>query len=182
MKKGFTLVELLVVVLIIGILAAVALPQYNKAVRKSRLAAVQTTLNALMKGVDLYILENGYEEVSFIGSTRNAELAVEIPFTEEGEIWGVTKEGAWTAYCTSESCAVRLLTSTAADGTDSNNTWLDKNEMMWLKKPDTGTWQLWTIRPGKPSNRDVCQWWVQNYGKETLSPGGWAEEFCNALL
>ncbi|WP_428038694.1 type IV pilin protein, partial [Candidatus Avelusimicrobium faecicola] len=35
-KKGFTLVEILTVVLIVGVLSAVALPQYRRAVERSR--------------------------------------------------------------------------------------------------------------------------------------------------
>ena len=47
MKKGFTLVEILVAVLIMGILVTMAVPQYEKAVEKSRLAEVRTTLKRL---------------------------------------------------------------------------------------------------------------------------------------
>ena len=60
-KKAFTLLELLVVVLIIGILAAIALPQYKMAVLKTQLARAKSTTNDIMKAFELYYtIHNDY--------------------------------------------------------------------------------------------------------------------------
>lgn len=59
MKKGFTLIELLVVVLIIGILSSVALPQYQKAVKKTRLMRLAPLVKAMANAEDAYYLANG---------------------------------------------------------------------------------------------------------------------------
>ena len=60
-KKGFTLMELLIVVLIIGLLTSIALPMYKKAVEKSRASDALTTLQAVAKSEhDWYLVKNNY--------------------------------------------------------------------------------------------------------------------------
>ena len=49
MKKGFTLIELMIVIAIIGILAAVAIPMYSDYTKKSRTAEVQSNLSEIVK-------------------------------------------------------------------------------------------------------------------------------------
>jgi len=64
-KKAFTLIELLIVVLIIGILAAVALPKYQTAAGKSMAAEALVNLKALKETVDRYFLETNSYPTNF---------------------------------------------------------------------------------------------------------------------
>jgi len=59
MQKGFTLIELMIVVAIIGILAAVAIPQYQDYTVKAKLSKVQSTLAPVKTALALFFQENG---------------------------------------------------------------------------------------------------------------------------
>ena len=80
-KRGFTLIEMLVVVLIIGILAAIALPQYQKAVEKARAAEAVTRISQLEKAIDLWRLTNPGEECEYFfeGERKCSSLDVDFP-------------------------------------------------------------------------------------------------------
>ncbi len=72
---AFTLIELLVVVLIIGILSAIALPQYNKAVEKAKATQALTLLKSAYQHAAVYYLANGEYPNSF------ADMGFQVPWT-----------------------------------------------------------------------------------------------------
>ena len=76
MKKGFTLVELIVVIIIVGILASVGMTQYTKVVEKGRAAESRVVLGALRSAEIGHQVENGAYVIYGVG---NLNLGVEAP-------------------------------------------------------------------------------------------------------
>ncbi len=69
-SEGFTLVELLIVVLILGILAGVVIPQFASSTQDARIASLDTTLVHMRGAIDLYNQEHG-EYPSALGDGTN---------------------------------------------------------------------------------------------------------------
>jgi general secretion pathway protein G len=58
-KKGFTLIEILIVVIILGILAAIVIPQFSSASSDAKKASLQSTVQTLRSQIALYKLQHG---------------------------------------------------------------------------------------------------------------------------
>ncbi|MHC4207089.1 MAG: type II secretion system protein [Planctomycetota bacterium] len=77
-KSGFTLVEILIVVVILGILAAIVIPQFTEASTEAKTSRLVTDLQSVRSQIELYKIQH------------NDNLP--------GTVAGVTFEEAMTAY------------------------------------------------------------------------------------
>ncbi len=81
-KKGFTLVEIMIVVAIIGLLAAIAIPNFIKSRNRSRDAVCTNNMKQIASGLEQVCMENNMD-----ATTAGAGLAWSVAPTSNG--WGL---------------------------------------------------------------------------------------------
>ena len=79
--KGFTLIELMIVVAIIGILAAIAIPKFADLIRKSKEGATKGNLGAVRSALSIYYgdLEGNYPTDNLSELTTGGKFLPSIP-------------------------------------------------------------------------------------------------------
>ena len=76
-KSGFTIIELLVVVVVIGILAAIAIPKFSATKDKSRMASVKSDLRNTMTAEEAYFADySTFGTLSQLQTNSNYNLSV----------------------------------------------------------------------------------------------------------
>jgi general secretion pathway protein G len=84
-KEGFTLVEILIVVTILGILAAIVVPQFSSATTDAQVSSLRTNLHAFRKQIELYKYQHDDTMPAAAGET-NVDFARRM--TEETDVSG----------------------------------------------------------------------------------------------
>jgi len=83
-KKGFTLIELIVVIAIIGVLAAILVPSMLGYIRKSKINAANSTAAQVHKAANTALTEMDEEGVEFTDDEVSIQHAMNAPLTGDG--------------------------------------------------------------------------------------------------
>jgi type IV pilus assembly protein PilE len=75
-QRGFTLVELVIVVAIIGLLAAIAYPNYQNSVRKAKRSEVQAEMSEIASKLQRYKLANFHYKKTSTAAITLADIGV----------------------------------------------------------------------------------------------------------
>ena len=134
-KRGFTLIELMIVVAIIGILAAIAIPKFAELIRKSNEGASKGNLGSIRSALSIYY---GDMEGQYPGNLN--------ALTISGKYLSDVPKSKAPNYHTDVATVVAQVSANDAAGWSYNSTTTDPNfGVIWVNCTHTDTkGSIWT--------------------------------------
>jgi general secretion pathway protein G len=130
--KGFTLVEILIVVVILGILAAIVVPQFTNAANESRVGNVATQVSTIETQLELFAARNNgaYPDLASAGETWD-------DLVTEGYFKSVPRN-PFSAAATASGMAVAADPAVFVDGDGAPIAVVYDDGQGWLYDPASG--------------------------------------------
>lgn len=154
-KKGFTLIELMIVVAIIGILAAIAIPNFLKYQAKSKQSEAKVNLKGIFTSQTSYFSEgNTYGTFTLINyaPTGNSRYALATGIAA-GAAHAVSELGAGTTYVATSNgttCTTAITTGGQYNMATSNNSGFTAEA--WATISNIGYTDMWQVN----DNNNLC--------------------------